>query len=101
MVEEKKDAVSLFLRSKPTKLLLALASGDKRAKYVSTLSREINCTYSHTIRLLELFKNLGLVKFIKVSRVKYIELTEEGKELVHELEGVVRKLSKIDMRRKK
>jgi DNA-binding MarR family transcriptional regulator len=97
---EKTNAMALFLREKPTKLLLALSTTDKKAKYVSTLSRDINCTYSHTVRLLDEFKNLGLVKFIKVSRVKYIELTEEGKDLVLQLEGVVRKLSKIKLEEK-
>lgn len=89
------SAMSLFLREKPVRLLLSLRSTDKKAKYVSTLSRDINCTYSHTVRLLDEFRTLGLVKFMKVSRVKYIELTEEGKDLVHELEGVVRSLSKM------
>ena len=68
--ENRFSAVSLFLREKPAKLLLALGSASKKAKYVSTLSREINCTYSHTVRLLEEFKRFGLVKFMKVSRVK-------------------------------
>lgn len=89
------SAISLFMREKPVRLLLSLRTTDKKAKYVSTLSRDINCTYSHTVRLLDEFKALGLVKFMKVSRVKYVELTEEGKDLVHQLEGVVRNLSKI------
>jgi len=94
-MEEKNGAMALFLREKPVKLLLALSATDKRPKYVSTLSREINCTYSHTVRLLEEFRELGLVKFTKVSRVKYIELTDDGKDLSLQLQGVVRKLSKI------
>ncbi len=89
------SAMSLFLREKPVRLLLSLRSTDKKAKYVSIISRDINCTYSHTVRLLDEFKQLGLVKFVKVSRVKYIELTEKGKDLVHDLEGVVRGLSKM------
>jgi len=97
-MEKKNNMVSLFLREKPVKLLLALSTADKRPKYVSTLSKEINCTYSHTVRLLEQFRELGLVKFTKVSRVKYIELTEDGKDLIIQLQGVVRKLSKIKER---
>lgn len=92
----KVDAVSLFLREKPVKLLLALGSTTKKAKYVSILSKDINCTYSHTVRLLDEFKSIGLVKFMKVSRVKYIELTEEGKDLILQMESVVRKLSKLN-----
>jgi DNA-binding MarR family transcriptional regulator len=98
-MEKEKDrfsAMSLFLREKPAKLLLALGTTSKKPKYVSTLSREINCTYSHTVRLLDEFRKFGLVKFMKVSRVKYIELTEEGKDLMLQLEGIVRKLSKLN-----
>jgi DNA-binding MarR family transcriptional regulator len=95
MEKKNNGAIALFLREKPVRLLLSLSTTDKKAKYVSTLSRDINCTYSHTVRLLNEFERLGLVKFMKVSRVKYVELTEEGKDLVLQLEGVVRKLSKI------
>lgn len=91
------SALSLFLREKPAKLLLALGSASKKPKYVSTLSREINCTYSHTVRLLDEFNKFGLVKFMKVSRVKYIELTEDGKDLMLQLEGIVRKLAKLNL----
>ncbi len=94
--KERFSALSLFLREKPAKLLLALGTTGKKAKYVSTLSKEINCTYSHTVRLLDEFKKFGLVKFMKVSRVKYIELTEEGKDLMLQLEGIIRKLSKLN-----
>ncbi len=93
--EEDNMARGLFLREKPVKLLLALGSANKKAKYVSVLSKEINCTYSHTVRLLNEFNLLGLVKFTKVSRVKYIDLTEDGKDLTIQVEGTVRKLEKL------
>ena len=95
MEEENKElgAMTLFMREKPTRLLLALRTTGKKPKYVSTLSKEINCTYSHTVRLLEEFRKIGLVKFMKVRRVKYIELTEDGKDLVLQLEGFVNLLT--------
>lgn len=99
MVEEKeRSAESLFLREKPTRLLLSLSSTGKKPKYITTISKEINCTYSHTVRLLEEFRKLGLVKFMKVSRVKYIELTEDGKDLLLNLEGTVRKLTRLKVK---
>lgn len=101
MEKNNENALTLFLREKPTRLLLSLSTTDKRAKYISTLSKEINCTYSHTVRLLDEFEKLGLVRFIKVSRVKYVELTEEGKDLILQLEGVVRRLSKIKFEKEK
>ncbi|HIE41214.1 MAG TPA: hypothetical protein EYP80_00965 [Candidatus Aenigmarchaeota archaeon] len=101
MEKNNENVLTLFLREKPTRLLLSLSTTDKRAKYISTLSKEINCTYSHTVRLLDEFEKLGLVRFIKVSRVKYVELTEEGKDLILQLEGVVRRLSKIKFEKEK
>jgi DNA-binding MarR family transcriptional regulator len=99
MWDEKEDmALALFLREKPAKLILALKAADKKAKYVNRIAKEIDCTYSHIIRLLDKLEVLGLVKFTKVKRVKYVELTELGKDLAIDLEGVVRKLSKIQGR---
>ncbi|MCK4428763.1 MAG: hypothetical protein KAU95_00185 [Candidatus Aenigmarchaeota archaeon] len=98
MVEGERSLESLFLREKPTKLLLALGSTGKKPKYVSILSKEINCTYSHTVRLLDEFQKIGLVKFMKVSRVKYIELTEDGRDLLLDIEGTVRKLTRLKIK---
>ncbi len=96
MWSEKEDtALALFLREKPAKLILALKAADKKPKYVNRISKEIDCTYSHIIRLLDKLEEMGLVKFTKVKRVKYVELTEPGKDLAIELESVVRRLSKI------
>ncbi|MBN2095534.1 MAG: winged helix DNA-binding protein [Candidatus Aenigmarchaeota archaeon] len=96
MWSEKEDtALALFLREKPAKLMLSLKAADKKPKYVNRISKEIDCTYSHIIRLLDKLQELDLVKFTKVKRVKYVELTETGKDLALDLESVVRRLSKI------
>lgn len=84
----------MFLRKKPVKLLMALKLGGP-VKYISMLSKETDCTYSHTVKLLENFKNLGLVSFDKIGRVKYIKLTLDGEELAGYFENVLRKFSKI------
>ncbi|MGC9310772.1 MAG: hypothetical protein ACP5E4_03560 [Candidatus Aenigmatarchaeota archaeon] len=100
MWNEKEDmALALFLREKPVKLILSLkAAADKKPKYVNRIAKEIDCTYSHIIRLLDKLEALGIVSFTKVKRVKYVELTETGKDLAIDLEGVVRKLSKISLK---
>jgi len=93
--ENEDRALALFLREKPAKLMLSLKAAEKKPKYVNRISKEIDCTYSHIIRLLDKLEQLGLVKFMKVKRVKYVELTETGKDLAIELESVVRRLSKV------
>jgi len=88
-----KDKVSkLFLREKPVKLLVSLKEGPK---YATILSKEIDCTYSHTVKLLDNFKRFDLVDFEKKGRIKIVKLTSLGEEVAHSFEGVMMKLKKI------
>jgi predicted transcriptional regulator len=89
---KEKLASRLFLRSKPVKLLISLKSGPK---YATILSKEVDCTYSHTVKLLDQFKNFGLVDFEKKGRIKIIKLTDDGEDLAHSVEGSLMKLSKL------
>ena len=84
----------MFLRKKPVKLLMAMKIGGP-VKYISMLSKETDCTYSHTVKLLEQLRQLGLVTFDKMGRVKYIKLTQDGEELAGYFENVLRKFSKM------
>jgi len=88
-----KELEYLFLRKKPVKLLISVKMGD--AKYVSILAKETDCTYSHTVKLLEIFREMGLVSFDKSGRTKYVKLTKDGEELAERFEEVLRKFSKL------
>jgi predicted transcriptional regulator len=59
------------------------------------VSKEVDCTYSHTVKLLDELEKLNLVTFKKQGRIKIIELTEDGEDLAHSIEGVLMKLSRI------
>ena len=93
-MSRKAELEELFLRNKPVRLIMALKLGGK-SKYISTLSKETDCTYSHTVKLLEEFKGLGLVEFEKEGRVKYISLTIIGRDLATQFESILRKFSRI------
>ena len=67
----------------------------KGPKYATQVSKEIDCTYSHTVKLLDELETLKLVTFKKQGRIKVIELTEDGEDLAHSIEGVLIKLSRI------
>lgn len=82
----------LFLRVKPVKIILSLKRGPR---YATQVSKEVDCTYSHTVKLLDDFKKLGLVTFKKQGRIKIIELTDDGEDLAHSIEGVLMKLSRV------
>jgi len=82
----------LFLRYKPVKIIESLKKGPR---YATQISKEVDCTYSHTVKLLDDFQKSGLVNFKKQGRIKIIELTKDGEDLAHSIEGVLMKLSRI------
>lgn len=73
-------------------MLISLKSGPK---YATIISKEVDCTYSHTVKLLGTFEKNGLVNFNKKGRIKIIELTDDGQDLAHAIEGVLMRLSKL------
>ena len=92
MVLNDSELNKLFLRSKPVKMIISLKKGPK---YATQVSKEIDCTYSHTVKLLDELETLKLVTFKKQGRIKIIELTENGEDLAHSIEGVLLKLTRI------
>ena len=92
-MDVKSDLKVLFLRKKPVMLLLNIKTGSK--KYVSVLAKETDCTYSHTVKLLEVFKDSGIVEFEKKGRIKYVKLSQDVIDLAADFENVLRKFSKL------
>ncbi|MDI9394384.1 MAG: MarR family winged helix-turn-helix transcriptional regulator [Euryarchaeota archaeon] len=73
------DAGKLFLQEKPTRALLFIGSTGKT--YASVISKEIDSTFAHTTRILSKMEQFGFIKFSFVGRIKFVELTEYGKEV--------------------
>ncbi len=84
---------NLFLRPKPVKMLTSLKNED--IKYATQVSKVVDCTYSHTVKVLEIFRKLGLVVFEKKGRIKLVRLTDEGLDVAHDFEGIRRKFHKM------
>ncbi|HLE07090.1 MAG TPA: hypothetical protein VI933_00535 [archaeon] len=82
-----------FLHHKPVKMLVSLTRDD--VKYATQVSKHVDCTYSHTVKVLDVFKKLGLVEFEKKGRVKMVRLTGDGEELAHDFEGIRKKFSRF------
>ena len=95
----KTEMEELFLRKKPVRLLLNIKIGSA-PKYVSIMAKETDCTYSHTVKLLDIFKTLGIVEFEKQGRIKYVKLTQDGMELGNDFENVLRKFSRLKPKKK-
>lgn len=79
-----KPLEDIFLHVKPAMILVGLGRG-RDAKYASVLSKEVDCTYSHTVKILDQFKEHGLIEFRKEGRKKLIELTDDGEELAQRM----------------
>lgn len=85
--ESKKDSLDIFFRKKPALMLVALKNST-RSRYGSVLAKEIDCTYSHAIKILQGMEKLGLVVFEKQGRVKSVKLTKRGQEIADHIEKV-------------
>ena len=77
----------LFFRRKPSTMLIALKKMS-RAKYGSQLAKEVVCTYSHAVKILQSLEELGLVSFEKKGRIKLIKLTKKGLDVATHIETI-------------
>ena len=82
-----KDNFDVFFRRKPALMLIALKK-ISRARYGSILAKEVDCTYSHAVKILQTLEKLGLVNFEKKGRVKLIKLTKKGREIADYIENI-------------
>ena len=82
-----KDNFDIFFRRKPALMLVALKKLS-RAKYGSMLAKEVDCTYSHAVKILQILEKLGLVTFEKQGRIKLIRLTKKGTEIADHIDDI-------------
>ncbi|MEM5811319.1 MAG: winged helix DNA-binding protein [Candidatus Aenigmatarchaeota archaeon] len=82
----------LLFRSKPLRVILSLNDGPK---YISVISKEIDCTYSHTIKVLEELKEHGLIEFTKSGRIKVVTITKRGEEIFRLIKNLNEKINSI------
>jgi predicted transcriptional regulator len=90
MIEQTHDSFDLFFRRKPAMMLIALKRVS-RAKYGSILAKEVDCTYSHAVKILQTLEELGLVAFEKKGRIKIVKLTKRGIEVAEHIE-IIKKM---------
>ena len=64
-----------------------------RARYGSILAKEVDCTYSHAVKILQTLEKLSLVVFEKQGRIKLIKLTKKGNEIADNIEDIKKSLS--------
>jgi len=82
-----KENFDLFFRRKPAMMLVSLKR-NSRMRYGSILAKEVDCTYSHAVKILQTLEELELVNFEKRGRIKVIQLTKKGKEVADSIEEI-------------
>ena len=87
-----KDNFDMFFGRKPALMLIALKRF-ARTRYGSVLAKEVDCTYSHAVKILQSLERLGLVMFEKKGRIKLIKLTERGQTIADNLENIKKVIS--------
>jgi|SRR3989338_1319132 len=96
----KSELEDLFLREKPAKIFLGLKTTKEQNIYTTILSKQADCTYSHTVKILNALNKLGLVEFEKTGRIKTVKLTSDGWDVAHNLEAIMKKFEQLQEKRK-
>lgn len=92
MLEDKKSNIfNILFREKPAMMLIGLKNA-KEEIYASSLAKQIDCTYSHVVKILQEMEKAGLIQFKKQGRLKLLTLTKNGSEVAEHIDSVRRLL---------
>ena len=86
-----KEIFNVFFREKPAMMLVGLKNA-KGPVYASSLAKQIDCTYSHVVKILQEMEKSGLINFEKQGRLKLLTLTKTGSEIADHIDGIRIKL---------
>lgn len=86
---KKKKLSNVIFRLKPTQMLLNLFNKNDHVNYASALAKEIDCTYSHVVKVLQEFEKDGLLIFNKSGRIKELKLTKKGIEVCENIDRTI------------
>ena len=78
---------NVFFREKPAMMLVNLKN-TKDEIYASSLAKQIDCTYSHVVKILQEMEKSGLINFEKQGRLKLLTLTKKGQEIAEHIDSI-------------
>jgi len=78
---------NVFFREKPAMMLVNLKNA-KDEIYASNLAKQIDCTYSHVVKILQEMEKSGLINFEKQGRLKLLTLTKKGQEIAEHIDNI-------------
>ena len=81
------EIFNVFFREKPALMLLAMRNS-KNTAYASYIAKQVDCTYSHVVKILQHMEESGLVNFDKQGRLKLVTLTKKGNDIAENIESI-------------
>lgn len=69
----------IFLNEKPVMTLVVIRR-HRDDVYCSVVSKRIDTTYAHTVKIISKLEDKGLIKSEKKGRKKFLKLTDKGEE---------------------
>ena len=82
-----KEIFNVFFREKPAMMLFELKNA-KSEIYASSIAKQVDCTYSHVVKILQEMQKAGLINFEKQGRLKLLTLTKMGQEVADKIDGI-------------
>ena len=82
-----KEIFNVFFREKPAMMLVELKNA-KTEIYASSVAKQVDCTYSHVVKILQEMQKAGLINFEKQGRLKLLTLTKTGAEVAEKIDGI-------------
>jgi len=82
-----KKIFNVFFREKPAMMLVNLLNKNSEI-YASSLAKNVDCTYSHVVKILQEMQKAGLVSFEKQGRLKVLTLTKKGEEVANHIDAI-------------
>ena len=84
---EDEKIFNVFFREKPAMMLVGLKNA-KTEIYASSLAKQIDCTYSHVVKILQAMEKASLINFDKQGSLKLLTLTKKGYDVAESIEKI-------------
>lgn len=82
-----KKIFKILFREKPAMMLVELRNA-KSEVYASSLAKNVDCTYSHVVKILQEMEKEGLISFNKQGRLKLLALTKKGESVADAIDDI-------------
>lgn len=84
---KREEILNVFFREKPALMLVNLNNA-KSDIYASSLAKQVDCTYSHVVKILQQMQEAGLINFDKQGRLKLLTLTKKGQDVADHIDKI-------------